>query len=1159
MYFIRIYFILFTLLFQTQAFLQAQKISITDSLQNILKQRVEKDSVYVISLLAFAREVRLRDTEKAVNLAQNAVVLAQELADVKLEGKARNILGICYGMQNRYAESIQSFNRTASISKKIGYLTLEGESYNNLGIVYKRLNDYPKSLTYHFKALQIYDSLMFSEGIARSSNNLGSLYKQRGELNKAKIYYNKALKGYAELKNDRGFASAQLNLGELYLETNDFELSYNLLDSALNYANSHNLLSEKVLALMSLGELYFKKKEYDRAEFYFVPAYEEAERQKMLQSMYNSLFFLSQIDLEEGNINQSLQLAIQVQNIADSVNIYGLKSNAEKLLSSIYQNNGDWEKALKHYKKHTAWEDSILNEKTATEFKAQQVQMEVYEKNQQLETQALELAFLNERLTLEIRWRWALGIACCLILLVGVLYFQKYRQRNIFSEELETRNLLITEQKEEIDAKNEQLEKQFKLRKETDDTINYFATSLFDKNTIDEILWDVAKNCISRLGLEDCVIYLVDNERNVLIQKAAYGPKNPKDFEINQPLEIPIGEGIVGSVAQKGIAEIINDTSIDERYIVDDASRLSELAVPLIQNEKVIGVIDSEHPEKHFFTQYHLDALKTITAICTSKIAHAEANEASEKAEAAQIEAAHIKQLDQVKSQFFANISHEFRTPLNLIMAPLQNKQQPIPVFEVETMRRNAKRLLRLVNQLLDLAKIEVGLMQLSNKNIEVYSFIKNIALSFLPLANTKDIHYHINIPERDAIISFDPDKAEKIVYNLLSNAFKFTPKGGSVNINMVIENTECLRITITDSGIGIPKKLKGKIFERFYQVDATQTRAYEGTGIGLALTKELVDLLKGTITLDSEENKGSIFTINFPIKIVDDDAEMLEIIPQDVLGIKSYYQEPQNNYVENTVLHSLHNENAPTVLFVEDNGDLRDYLKRKLSTEYHMIEAENGKQGLKIAQEKIPDLIVTDIMMPVMDGVSMIKQLREDNRTNHIPIILLTARDDEDTKIKGFETGAEQFLIKPFELDELRARIKSLLSQRENLRQKFNRESIPQLSEATQNSRDALFLKKLIKTIEDNMSNEAFTTEELQREIAMSRMQLHRKLKALTNQSTSEFIRRVKMQKAAQYLKQADMQIAEVAYKVGFNHLSYFSKCFKEQFGVLPSAYAKE
>lgn len=515
-----------------------------------------------------------------------------------------------------------------------------------------------------------------------------------------------------------------------------------------------------------------------------------------------------------------------------------------------------------------------------------------------------------------------------------------------------------------------------------------------------------------------------------------------------------------------------------------------------------------------------------------------------------------IRQINEIKSRFFANISHEFRTPLNLILAPLQEHASSIPPPEIAMMKRNADRLLRLVNQLLDLAKIEVGLLQLEPRNIEISSFLTHIAHAFTPLSKTQNIDFQIDIPERDYILQIDPDKLEKIVYNLLSNAFKFTPAGGKVSINTRIANKQQLHLTVSDTGIGIAEESKDKIFDRFYQVDSSTTRPYEGTGIGLALIKELVELFDGQLLLDSQIGSGSVFTVQIPVQVIDNDSTAYDQWNSTAVE----YIAPT---ISPTTLLNLSPIDQPEekqlLLWVEDNSDLRMYVSEKLSDHYHIIAAKDGEEGLAQAKVHIPDLIVSDIMMPKMNGIDMIKAIRSAPVTSHIPVILLTAREDSETKIKGFETGAEQFLLKPFSIDELIARINGLLEQRKLLQEKFGQEVILQPQAITLHHQDANLLEKLVSIIEDNMEEEKFSVNLLQKEIGMSRMQLHRKLKALTNQSTSEFIRSIKLKRAAQILQQGGVQITEVAYQSGFNHLSYFAKCFKDEFGLSPSEYQKQ
>jgi DNA-binding response OmpR family regulator/two-component sensor histidine kinase len=474
-------------------------------------------------------------------------------------------------------------------------------------------------------------------------------------------------------------------------------------------------------------------------------------------------------------------------------------------------------------------------------------------------------------------------------------------------------------------------------------------------------------------------------------------------------------------------------------------------------------------------------------------------------------------------------------------------------------MGRNANRLLRLVNQLLDLAKIEVGLTKLENRTINVAKFISEIAHTFVHLAEAKEMNFKIDIQERELVAFLDPDKLEKIIYNLLSNAFKFTPAGGSVDIQVSKESTETFCISVTDTGIGIPEHLQEKVFNRFYQVNSSQTRPYEGTGIGLSLTKELVDLMKGSITVENNNGKGCVFKVCLSTGVVSDGLlEIDDAFPAELTQSGSYFQNLASVEEDDESFNIIFSDNLPLVLVVEDNADLRKYIRTQIFHEFNVIEAQDGQIGLRLAQEKIPDLIITDIMMPEMDGVTMTKNIREDERTSHIPIILLTARDDDETKLKGFETGAEQYLVKPFEINELLARIKSLLSFNDRLRKKYSQIITLKPEDVVIENRDAAFLTKLVKIVEDNIANESFTVENLQKEIGMSRMQLHRKLKALTNQSANDFIRSIRLKRAAQILQQPGVQISEAAYLSGFNHLSYFSKCFKDQFGMLPSDYSK-
>lgn len=529
--------------------------------------------------------------------------------------------------------------------------------------------------------------------------------------------------------------------------------------------------------------------------------------------------------------------------------------------------------------------------------------------------------------------------------------------------------------------------------------------------------------------------------------------------------------------------------------------------------------------------------------------------------EQAKAEADRIKDLDEIKSRFFANISHEFRTPLTLIRGPLQQIEEQVGPNEknredatvsvglrkIRTMRRHTDRLLELVNQLLDLSRLDSGKMRLQVVKGDVVQTLKALAASFESMAERKQIHYYMSFPEQSHIAFYDRDKLEKIVTNLLSNAFKYTPEKGRVSL--IVETDEKrLRLSVEDSGRGIGRKELDKVFDRFYQAEGNEDK---GTGIGLALVKELTDLYRGQISVSSDPGKGSRFRVSLPIDAGSFKQEELtytnETAPAQV-SITDSYEEIQSTGNDRS------NTDRPLLLIVEDNADLRNLIHEVVRHEYQVIGATNGNEGCAMAIQEIPDLIISDVMMPLMDGFTLAEKLKKDERTSHIPIILLTAKASQSHKIEGLQTGADDYLTKPFDNKELLARVRNLINQRKLLRKKFAGEIILRPSEITVNSADENFLSRIMQAIETNMGEEDFGVEELAKEVAMSRSQLHRKLIALTGQTPSEVLRNTRLLRAKELLQKKAATPSEVAYRVGFSSHTYFSKCFKEEFGVTPS-----
>jgi signal transduction histidine kinase/ligand-binding sensor domain-containing protein/DNA-binding response OmpR family regulator len=514
---------------------------------------------------------------------------------------------------------------------------------------------------------------------------------------------------------------------------------------------------------------------------------------------------------------------------------------------------------------------------------------------------------------------------------------------------------------------------------------------------------------------------------------------------------------------------------------------------------------------------------------------------------------------DQMKLQYFTNVSHEFRTPLTLILSPLDkligsqslNTKQSEQLSMIET---NAKRLLNLVNQLLDIGKMESGTMKAKKISGNFIEFIQTIFKVFQEQSEKRNIQFYLETDLIELHILFDFDKLEKIIYNLLSNSFKFTPDGGKISLGVSLERDKVV-VSVADTGIGIAKNEITKIFDPFYQVDASNTRFHEGSGIGLYHTRELIDIIGGNIQIDSEPGIGTTVKIYF---LLESHSHLTsEIQPNDMLGNKQLVQSTLSDEVISD--KKLAVDVKPIILIVEDNIQLRAYIKDELGIRYKIIEAPNGRVGLEMAHRNFPDLIISDIMMPEMDGLELCRTLKDDELISHIPVILLTARVEESDAIAGIETGADDYIPKPFNIKLLEAKVEQLLTTRRKLREKFSKEIFSEPSNIAFTNADQVFLQKLIKLIEDNISNEDFLVNDIAQEIGMGKTNLYKKVLALTDQSVADFVRSIKLKKAALLLISNEYSVSEVAYQVGFKDASHFIKSFTRQYKFTPKKFIEQ
>ena len=520
-------------------------------------------------------------------------------------------------------------------------------------------------------------------------------------------------------------------------------------------------------------------------------------------------------------------------------------------------------------------------------------------------------------------------------------------------------------------------------------------------------------------------------------------------------------------------------------------------------------------------------------------------------------EVAKNEEINNMKFRFFTNVSHELRTPLTLIISPLEGMLKEttdeLQSTRLQLMYRNAQRLLHLVNQLLDFRKGEMSTHQLSLSEGDIISYVHSVCNSFLLMADKKHIQFSFFSGIDTFSMAFDADKVGKIVMNLLSNAFKFTPEGGRVTVMIehVAGTPDILEIKIADTGIGISDVDKEHIFERFYQADHKGVEETTGNGIGLSLVRDFVTLHEGEVKVFDNIGMGSVFVIQFPVKHVETQVQL----PEET-GMPAGDEEDKE--MKEEAREEMERKNFPLLLIVDDNEDFRIFMRYSLELQYRVKLAVNGKEAWEMMQEELPDLVISDVMMPQMDGNELCRLIKQDKRTAHIPVILLTARQNTEAKLEGLQTGADDYVTKPFNMTILVLRIRKLieLSRYHRVTQGM---IDPAPSEIVITSLDEKLIEKAIKYVEDNMSRTELSVEELSRELGMSRVHLYKKLLQITGKTPIEFIRVIRLKRAAQLLRESQLHVSEVAFEVGFNNPKYFSRYFKDEFGVLPSVYQEK
>lgn len=530
--------------------------------------------------------------------------------------------------------------------------------------------------------------------------------------------------------------------------------------------------------------------------------------------------------------------------------------------------------------------------------------------------------------------------------------------------------------------------------------------------------------------------------------------------------------------------------------------------------------------------------------------------EAAAALEATRLEKEVVERSRKAQKDFFDNVTHELRTPLTLLLGPVERALALVPEGSARRQlllaRKHGSALLQLIDELLDIARIDADSHQLMPVRADLSAFLRTLCASYTAHAEARELRFSMEIPDARVEVDFDPQKLRKVVDNLLSNAFKFTPAGGTVALTLQ-SAAETVEIRVHDSGPGIPQADLPHIFDRFFRASSDATQGIRGTGIGLALARELVELHHGTVSVTSVTGQGADFVVRLPLR--QDASQVLSNkVPAAELSEAAEALAPDNVEIATTEPAVTANDTAGLILIAEDHPEMRAHIRASIGERYRVLEAANGREALEIATSQVPDILISDVMMPEMDGIELCAMVKGTRETAHIPVILLTARAHVTDRLEGLKTGADVYLAKPFHEEELLTHLHNLLQSREQLREKYRRELLLAPSAPTTNSMEDQFLQAVRQLMDTHLGNEHFGVSQMAAELAMSRKTLHRKLSAMTGQSPNQFIRTFRLEAARQMLQNKTGPIGEIAFMTGFGSHSYFTKCFVEAFGMQPS-----
>ena len=1067
-----------------------------DSLKIKLKQ-ASSDTAKISYSIDLAVHLSGINLDSAHFFCQKASQLTQKLEAPSMKGRAMLRVGKGYMAINQLDSAMFFFRKSQQLAREYRERKLLADVLKNTGSLYKDKNDLAQALDYYKQSLEVYEEISFKPGQTAALNNIGIIHMEHGEFANALTYYSRALRLQQETGNKGNQAAILQNIGLIYGRKNELEESINHYQQALRLRRELRQPAAESAVLSLIGTTYSRHGNYARAlEFYYqsLRIMEEIGDKKLISL---SLMRIGNLYSNMKDYDKSIGYLRQCLQLREELkDIRGQAS----VLNNIGRNftlMGSYDRALKYLYRSLHLRREV-GPQSSEPFPLFNIGSN-YEKINRLDSAYF---YLQESMAMSRKHKNQYVETLCLTDL-GKVYMKWNR---IGEAVVSLESALSLSPEDALPA---------------------------EKSDVTKLLYEIYKQ---QGNYQKALHY---HELHRAYQDSLFNEENTKKITLMEA-EYGFDKEKQRLAYEKEKALLLKDEKLRQQRIFQIAMTLA-LVIALV----LIFVIARYNRLK----KQSNEALKRLNnEILKQKVK--------------------LEKLDGIKSRFFTNISHEFRTPLTVIAGMAEQiRKSPNKRLEkgLSMIKHNSACLLHLVNQILDLGKLETGGLRLRLILGDIIFYVSFIAESFHSLAENKKIKLYFKTEERELLMDYDKEKILRIVSNLLSNAIKFTPEGGEVHFSISKETStsgETLVLQIRDTGIGISKEKLPYIFDRFYQADDAKIRNAEGAGIGLALTRELVKLMGGSISVVSEENAGATFTIQLPIShaaaFEDTLAEQVQLDGIDTITAAISTNDLQQVSTETTNAPPSVLTDLPVILIIEDNTDVIQYLVSMLEDDYQIMIATNGEEGINKAIEQIPHLIVSDIMIPKQDGFEVCKTLKNDQRTSHIPVILLTAKADEESRIMGFEQGADAYLSKPFNQKELLVRIEKLLETRRRLQARYQNLELSVTAEDLVTGQEDTFIAKVKEIMEANLSNDGFGIPELCQEIGMSRSQLHLKIKALTNRSTTRFIRLIRLHKAKELLQTSDLNITQVAYEVGFKDPSYFTRTFTEEFNLSPRAFVK-